>query len=76
MWEQVRGLNQYIDQEKPWKLAKTQDAKIKPILAHCIDQIQEIAGLLEPFLPETAEKIEEQFKGPEITSAKPLFQRI
>lgn len=76
IWSKITTLNQFIDQEKPWNLAKQQDGKIKPVLAHCIDQIQEIAGLLEPFMPQTAEKIEEQFKGPEIKSTKPLFPRI
>ena len=76
IWNKITKLNQFIDQEKPWNLAKHQDPRIKPILAHCVDQIQEIAGLLEPFMPETAEKIEEQCKGPEIKSGKPLFPRI
>jgi methionyl-tRNA synthetase len=76
IWNKITKLNQFIDQEKPWNLAKQQDARIKPILAHCVDQIQEIAGLLEPFMPETAEKIEEQFKGPEIKSTQPLFPRL
>lgn len=35
-----------------------------------------IASDLKPFLPETAEKIEEQFKGPKIVSKEPLFPRI
>ena len=25
VWEQVRGLNQYIDETKPWEIAKTGD---------------------------------------------------
>ena len=25
VWDQVRGLNQFIDQEKPWEIAKSKD---------------------------------------------------
>lgn len=76
VWEKIKRLDQFIDKEKPWELVKTQNKKIKDVLAHAADQIQEIAGLLEPFLPETAQKIEEQFKGPKIVAQKPLFPRI
>lgn len=50
--------------------------RLKVFLGHAVDQIQELGALLEPFLPETAKKIEEQFKGPKILSEKPLFPRI
>ncbi|MBP9719423.1 MAG: methionine--tRNA ligase [Candidatus Levybacteria bacterium] len=76
VWAKITKLDQYINEEKPWALAKTQNPRLKSVLAHAIDQIQEIAALLEPFLPETSKKIEEQFKGPKITSAPSLFPRI
>ncbi|MEK7186618.1 MAG: methionine--tRNA ligase [Patescibacteria group bacterium] len=76
VWNKISALDKFINEEKPWDLIKVQDSKIKRVLAHAVDQIQEIAALLEPFLPETARKIEEQFKGPKITSQSPLFPRI
>lgn len=76
VWKKVTALNQFIDTEKPWELVKNQDKRVKAVLSHAVDGLQEIAGLLEPFLPTTAEAIEEQFKGPEITAQKPLFPRI
>lgn len=75
VWEKIGRLDKYLDDEKPWALQKTNDQRLKTILAHAVDQIQEIAALLEPFLPETAKKIESQFKGPKIVSQKPLFPR-
>ncbi len=58
VWEQVRGLNQYIDQEKPWVLAKEDDpAHLREVLAYQASSLLGIAKLLEPFLPGTAEKI-------------------
>lgn len=76
VWQKITQLDKYINEEKPWELAKNNDAKLKAVLSHSIDQIQEIAVLLEPFLPETAKKIEEQFKSSTITSGEPLFPRI
>ncbi len=76
VWGKITELDKLINEEKPWKLAKQNSPKLKTILAHSVDQIQEIAALLEPFLPQTAEKIENQFKGPKIKSEKPLFPRI
>ncbi|HSD99037.1 MAG TPA: methionine--tRNA ligase [Patescibacteria group bacterium] len=72
----VKDLNHFIDTEKPWDLLKVQDRRINGVLNHCVDALQEIAVLLQPFLPETSEKILEQFKGPEIKADKPLFPRL
>lgn len=58
VWEQVRGLNQYIDEEKPWEIAKTGDeGHLREVLAYQAGCLLEIADLLEPFLPEAAGKI-------------------
>ncbi len=62
VWDQVRGLNQYIDQEKPWAIAKTGDEDhLREVLAQQVGDLLEIAELLEPFLPETAEKMQSIF---------------
>ena len=62
VWEQVRGLNQYIDEEKPWVVAKENDADhLREVLAYQVSALLEIAELLSPFLPETATKIKAIF---------------
>jgi methionyl-tRNA synthetase len=62
VWEQVRGINQYIDQEKPWTLAKAGDTDhLREVLAYQVSSILEIADLLEPFMPETTDKIRAVF---------------
>lgn len=62
VWEQVRGLNQYIDEAKPWMVAKDGDAEhLREILAYQCSSLLEIANMLEPFLPETASKIKAVF---------------
>jgi len=76
VWEKITKLNQFIDSQKPWDLIKNENPRAKDILNHVVDGIVEIAALIEPFLPETAEKIEEQFTKPQIVSQKPLFPRL
>jgi methionyl-tRNA synthetase len=62
VWEQVRGLNQYIDEEKPWAIAKVGDADhLREVLAYQASCLIEIADLLEPFLPETSQKVRAAF---------------
>ncbi len=62
VWEQVRGLNQYIEEEKPWELAKQQDpGHLREVLAYQVSSLLSIANLIEPFLPGTAEQIKAIF---------------
>lgn len=58
IWERVRGLNQYIDEEKPWAVAKEGYMEhLREVLAYQVASLLNIAQLLEPFLPETSGKI-------------------
>ncbi len=62
IWEQVRGLNQYIDETKPWEVAKTKDENhLREVLAYMVGCLLEVATLLYPFMPDTAGKIRDTF---------------
>ncbi len=62
VWDQVRGLNQYIEEEKPWEIAKEGDAEhLQETLAYMCGALMQISNLLVPFMPETAEKISKVF---------------
>ena len=67
-------IDKHIDQHSPW-LIKDKN-KLQQVLQEEIDELREFTTKLKPFLPETAEKIEKQFKGPKIKSQKPLFPRL
>ncbi len=73
IWVRVTKTDQYININEPWKLEGT---KLKEVLTYSVNSLITIAYQLVPFLPETAEKIEKQFKGPVIKSGTPLFPRI
>lgn len=68
IWLMIRSLNQYIEEVKPWAVAKARekdaDAEehLAEILAHCVGTLQQIAALLKPILPHTGETIEALFK--------------
>lgn len=63
VWNQVRGLNQYIDEQKPWEIHKKGEQEhLSEILAYQVSCLLEIALLLQPFLPETALKIRHVFE--------------
>jgi methionyl-tRNA synthetase len=62
--------NEYIQSEKPWE---THDAKI---LYELVESIREIARLLSPFIPESAEKISKIFETNKIKKAPVLFKKI
>lgn len=62
VWDQVRGLNQYIDETKPWEIAKTGDEEhLRDVLAYQAGALLEIADLLEPFMPDSATSIRNVF---------------
>jgi methionyl-tRNA synthetase len=62
VWDRVRGLNQFIDQEKPWQIAKEGDEEhLREVLASQCSDLLQIGNLLEPFLPSTAQKIKDIF---------------
>ncbi|MBI5621026.1 methionine--tRNA ligase [Candidatus Gottesmanbacteria bacterium] len=73
VWEKIKAADKYIDENEPWKL--TGEALHK-ILEHAIHQILEIATLLQPFLPQTSEKILSQFSTQPIRPQPSLFPRL
>ncbi len=74
VWEgSIREADRYISEQKPWEL---KGDRLQTVLTQAVDKIRNIAFNLQPFLPETAEKILAQYEGPKIKSNKPLFPRI
>lgn len=58
IWNLVKSLNQYIDEKKPWVLAKENKTKeLEKTIGSLMEHIVLIAIMLQPFFPQTAEKI-------------------
>jgi len=69
IWELIGFCDRYIDKERPWEEGKNQ----KEVISNLLFAISNIAEMLKPLLPETSEKILEQFK---TLKSQPLFPRL
>lgn len=81
VWSKVRATNQYLEQVKPWEVAKNQQdpeaaEHLSDILQNTVGGIMQIADLLVPFLPDTATKIHNIFKDGVVKEGEPLFPKI
>lgn len=72
IWSIISLADQRVNQEKPWE--QEGDA-LKETLDELVRLIQRVAFNLQPFMPETSEKILKQFSG-KIKSQESLFPRI
>lgn len=72
IWRDISRLDAEITAQKPWELSHKE---VQPPLKLYSRQIRNIAVALRPFLPETSEKILEQFSG-KIKQPPPLFPRL
>lgn len=68
IWQMITFCDKYIEKEKPWQ-AKNQKA-----IGQLLFILKEIAQMLQPFLPETSQKILKQLKNPK--KCEPLFRRL
>lgn len=74
VWRMIRSLNKYVDDVKPWEIAKQRekDPDAEPhlteVLAHCAGNLLQIGDLLLPFLPDTAAEIHQIFENGVITT--------
>lgn len=77
VWNLVHATNRKIDAGKPWELAKNGETeRLEAVLGGLVTDLLNIADLLEPFLPKTAQIIQNIFKQDEILPpAEPLFPK-
>jgi len=69
IWDLISFCDGYIEKERPWEKSEKQISVINDLLI----SLKNIAQLLQPFLPQTSEKISKQLK---TKKGKPLFPRI
>ena len=62
IWNLVRRTNKYIDETQPWVLCKDEakKAELANALYHVAESIRIISVLIQPFMPNTPEKIWKQ----------------
>lgn len=62
IWESIGAMNRYIDDAKPWVLAKDESKKgrLGSVLYTVLDGLRAISHLIYPFMPDTAYEIRRQ----------------
>ena len=60
IWEFVGKVNKYIDTMAPWVLAKSDVQRLSTVIFNIIETLKIISGLIWPFMPGSAEKIQAQ----------------
>lgn len=61
VWKIVAQANQYIDEQKPWVQVRENPKEFLETLTSLVAMIHNIAWSLQPFLPETSNKIAQIF---------------
>jgi len=73
IWKIVTEDNKYIEDNKPWELAKNDKVKFEAVMQKLLDDLYLISQMLIPFLPETAKKIKQALETKERVI---LFERM
>lgn len=76
IWAKIRQFDGFIQKTEPFKKIKTNPEEAKRDIEHLLLGLYDIAYQLQPFLPQTAEKILGALKGGEVKEIGPLFPRI
>ncbi|MFH0855536.1 MAG: methionine--tRNA ligase [Candidatus Omnitrophota bacterium] len=77
IWELIGAANKYIEETKPWNLAKEKkEGDLKVFIRLLVDVIRKVADELDVFMPETSLLIKEQAGGSLIKKGVPLFPRL
>ena len=60
IWQLVDFANRYIDEQKPWELARTRKEKFAEVLYNLTENLRHLAWMIQPFMPGTSNKILQQ----------------
>lgn len=77
IWELINLANKYVEEIKPWNLAKEKkDEELKAFIRILVEVIRKVGDELSAFMPHTAALISEQVGKDSIKKGEPLFPRI
>ena len=77
IWELINTANKYIEDRKPWILAKeNRQDELKEFIRLLAEVIRATGQAIAPFMPRTAQSIREQLGKDNVSKGNPLFPRI
>ena len=74
LWDELRKNDEILTKKAPWKIKDKKE--VKKILEPIAQSILDVTFLLQPFMPEIAKNIINQFQQTQIKKEAILFQRI
>jgi methionyl-tRNA synthetase len=68
IWQRVRRLNRYVEEQAPWTLAKDPEraAELDRVLASLAEALRVVAVLLHPWMPESSGKLLDALGSPQL----------
>ena len=71
IWQRVRRLNRYVEEQAPWQLAKDPEraGELDRVLATLVEGLRALAVLLWPYLPASAERLLGALGAPDLSLA-------
>jgi methionyl-tRNA synthetase len=79
IWQRVRRLNRYVEEQAPWQLAKDPGAAddLDRTLASLVEGLRTVNVMLEPYMPATTVKLRDALGSPggSVGSLEPLFPK-
>jgi len=75
IWQRVRRLNRYVDEQAPWKLAKEEDraADLDRVLASLVEGLRVVTVLLHAWIPDRAGTLLEALESPSLDVGEARF---
>jgi methionyl-tRNA synthetase len=71
IWQRVRRLNRYVEEQAPWQLAKddSRAGDLDRVLGTLVEGLRVVAVLLWPYLPESSERLLAALGAPDLSLA-------
>jgi methionyl-tRNA synthetase len=60
IWEVIGHVNKYIDTMAPWVLVRADRERLGTVICYIFETLKIISGLIWPFMPESAERMQDQ----------------
>jgi methionyl-tRNA synthetase len=75
IWERVRRLNRYVEEQAPWQLAKVQScaSDLDRVLGTLVEGLRVVAVLLWPYLPASSERLLDALGAPDLSLSGAAF---
>ncbi|MDE3132473.1 MAG: methionine--tRNA ligase [Acidobacteriota bacterium] len=77
IWQRVRRLNRYVEEQKPWELARdaAQAARLELVLASLYQGLRAVTVELAPYIPEASATVLAALEAAPLESIPPLFPK-